>query len=198
MPRPKKEITLTSVSLDAFSLLQYVFENFEVDKKFVKDLNKLLKEANSLVPKKKETTMEEMAICGEERTITLPILKDYKDMYSSHIQTKVIAYDRVYPYTSDGFIDPKGHFFQCNPLQHANYCYHMFHCTDDYLMKVGWVKVWSFQSMFNKRNEYTSNFRWENKLTKDQLKTMVDWCKGQKVDMKRAFGYKYDDVFNKE
>ena len=99
---------------------------------------------------------------------------------------RVYIWDRKPPFAADGFIDRNGNFFQCDAMRHDDWAHHLgvtqSHLTD----KMGWITVLSYQSIFT--DEPTPHFRFCGDPTKEQLRTMVDWCRARKIGMERAFG----------
>lgn len=201
----KKEISPSTLFLRAIEMLLKVYLKNPEDRVFAKKYKKLLDDAATLVSKyeKKEEPEEgPNALEGMKRvTVKLPKpseeLKPWMGLFTGE---PVELYDRAYPYAKDGFIDREGHFFQCDALRHAQFSYMVFKVSPDYLTDIcGWVAVWSFESMFNKDGETTEKFRWSKKPSKSQITTMLDWCRGQKIDLKVAFGqHKYKEIFGEE
>jgi len=104
--------------------------------------------------------------------------------------------DTPFPYTTDGFIDPHGWFFAVPAYGHDQWCRDQFGVFSTYLAKSGWVIVWSYESMFKRPGKnFDVKFRWESeiKLTPEQKHTMVRWCEAQKLTLKQALNYKYDE-----
>jgi len=94
------------------------------------------------------------------------------------------------PYGSDGLIPPDGWFFKCRPGAHS-YWARQIGVNEVYLEKLGWVFVWSYESMFYKPGQTpTPYFRWSSDkgLTVAQKATMIDWCSSRKVSLERACG----------
>jgi len=94
------------------------------------------------------------------------------------------------PYSSDGLISPEGWYFKVRQGAHA-WWIRRIGVNEAYLEKLGWVFVWSFESMFYKTGQRpTPYFRWssDHKLTEAQKSMMADWCIARKVTMERACG----------
>lgn len=113
-------------------------------------------------------------------------------------------YDRIAPYASDGLITPEGWFLQCDPLQHVIFVHHILNSNTLELEQLGWVFVWSYKSMFDKKTtsllNLTPYIRFSDgakRLTIEQRATILKWCDSRKVTLKRALTYNYED-FTKE
>lgn len=110
----------------------------------------------------------------------------------------VKVWDRAFPFTKNGFITPQGWFIQCDAFAHSRTASVLFGCTDNYLVdKMGWVLVWDFTSIFDK--SLVPYLRWATSdgLTSEQQMTMLKWCEGQKVSLKRATGYNFEAFHEK-
>lgn len=136
---------------------------------------------------------------GKLRTVNFPKpSEELEPWMGKHFKIKRRITDTPSPYHTDGFIDRNGYFYAVDPSGHSIWAREIG-CTENYLVAYcGWVAVWSYQSFTSK--DPTPYFRFDFKvfqhLSKEQKRTMLDWCMARKVNIKRALGY-YWNMFER-